>query len=250
MTEENIFNEMLSRLCVCYRRGSFLYGTYVEGISDDDYIVVVGDIYKDFLSQYPRGIFQGTETETVKLIEPDCFGYNEDRIINRDYEFVCESDFIKMIEDNDIVALEAIFLPENLAYGAATLYREYFNHFKLDKWKLRENVSHICSNSWVKCKKKLTVEKDYNLRIAQKSLFHSLRIYMFGIQIAEQGKIVDYQCAKDLWKEIENAENPTWEYYKEKYQPMFNSLRSRLVELCPKPEEKFKDKKVANVDEK
>ena len=243
--EENIFNEMGYNYLVGFTRGSVHYGTFKPCVSDVDYLIVVDDKYDDFLSQFPNGIAQNTGTEKVSYNE----GYSWfDEVEDREY--TSESGFLKMIDDNDIVALEAIFLPDGPAFGLTSKLKEYRERFKLDKWKLRENVSHICSNSWVKCKKKLTVEKDYNLRIAQKSLFHSLRIYMFGIQIAEQGKIVDYQCAKDLWKEIENVENPTWEYYKEKYQPMFNSLRSKLVELCPKPEEKFKDKKVANVDEK
>ena len=64
-----------------------------------------------------------------------------------------------------------------------------------------------------------------------------MRIYMFAIQIAQTGKIYDYSCANDLWWEIKNAETPTWDYYKEKYQEKFNNLRSELVKLCPKPVE-------------
>ena len=235
MTQEEYFKEMGLNYLAGFTRGSVHYGTFVPGVSDVDYLIVVDDKYDDFLSQFPNGIAQNTTIEKVSYNE----GYSWFDEVH-DHEYVSESRFLKMIDDNDIVALEAIFLPDGPAFGLTSKLKEYRERFKLNKWKLRENISSICSNSWVKCKKKLTVEKDYNLRIGQKSLFHALRIYMFGVQIAETGRINDYQCAKELWNEIESAENPVWEYYKEKYQQKFNELRSKMVELCPKPEEYFK----------
>ena len=128
-------------------------------------------------------------------------------------------------------------LAERGVHVLTSAEKKYYEAFKLDKWKLRQSVSAICSNSWVKAKKKLTVEKDYNLRVAQKSLWHSMRLYMFAIQIAQYGEIYNFTVANDLWEEIKNAETPTWEYYKEKYQAKFNELRSDLVKLCDRPKE-------------
>lgn len=54
---------------------------------------------------------------------------------------------------------------------------------------LRHSFSHTSSNSWVKSKKKIN-QGDYYVGV--KSLFHSLRIPMFGIQIAKTGKINDF----------------------------------------------------------
>lgn len=239
----NEYENMLKNYLVCYCRGSRVYGTYIEGVSDEDYLYVVPDCYSEFLSQFPRGIGQYTASDGSRYngyidLDGDLVVGSKLPDIQCDYEFVTESTFLEMIDNNDIVALEAIFVPNGLWYGLTEKHFEYCNRFELDLWKLRENVSSICSNSWVKCKKKLTVEKDYNPRVAQKSLFHSLRIYMFGIQIAENGKIVDFGCAKDLWHDISKVENPQWEYYKATYQKKFNELRSKLVKLCPRPEEK------------
>lgn len=215
--ETELVNELESTTYLfAVARGSRVYGTYEKGVSDTDYLVVVPDSFYNLLSQYPRHIFE-----------------YKDKFANVDYQFVCEKDFIAQIEKHDIAALECIFSP-TLKGDSKGMYQEYF---KLDKWKLRESVSAVCSNSWVKAKKKLTVEKDYDLRIGQKSLWHSMRIYMFAIQIAQTGKIYDYSCANDLWWEIKSAETPTWDYYKEKYQEKFNNLRSELVKLCPKPVE-------------
>ena len=205
----NVLSDLLTHKQAEFLRGSMMFGTYEEGVSDVDHLVVVDYTYHYMLDEHPRHIY-------------------ELKFDNHDYQFICQDDFINMINDCNIEALECVFAYPNFKYN------ELVN---IDKWKLRQSVSAICSNSWVKAKKKLTVEKDYNLRIAQKSLWHSMRLYMFGIQIAKTGKIYDFQEANPLWEEIKNAENPTWDYYKEKYQPLFNSLRSELVKLCDKPKE-------------
>lgn len=207
---EKVFKTLMNNSVAIYQRGSTVYGTYEPGVSDSDILVVVDNTCHPLVDNSPRHM-------------------REIQVDKGDYMFICEDDFTKMVENNSIEALECIF-------HTIKSDDKFLNMFKLDKWKLRESVSAICSNSWVKAKKKLTVEKDYDLRIAQKSLWHSMRIYMFAIQIAEHGSILDYTCANDLWYEIKNAENPTWDYYKEKYQEKFNNLRSELVKLCPKPE--------------
>lgn len=206
-----LYKSLISHSITIYQRGSVVYGTYELGVSDSDVLVVIDNSCHSMVDDSPRHILE------IKIAN------------GGDYQFICEDDFTKMVEDNSIEALECIFSTINPD-------DKFLKMFKLDKWKLRESVSAICSNSWVKAKKKLTVEKDYDLRIAQKSLWHSMRIYMFAIQIAEHGSILNYQCANDLWYEIKNTENPTWDYYKEKYQEKFNNLRSELVKLCPKPD--------------
>ena len=101
--------------------------------------------------------------------------------------------------------------------------------FILDKTALRVEVSSKTSNSWVKCKKKLEVENDYPTGI--KSLFHSFRMPMFGIQIAKYGKIVDYSEANRLWFEEFKpmlTERPSWDAIKTIYQPRHNALMSEF----------------------
>ena len=202
---ETLFNNEICK----YPRGSVVYGTYEEGISDRDWLVVVHDCCRTILADHPNNIYQET-------------------LGDDDFQFITESDFMQKLEKSNIEALECVFLcPDD----------KYCNIAKknLDKWNLRQSVSGICSNSWVKAKKKLTVEKDYNLRVAQKSLWHSLRIYMFGIQIARTGTIYDFSEANSLWDEIKDSPDTSWEYYKSKYQPLFNTLRSGLVKLCSRP---------------
>lgn len=212
--KETVLNILLDNEIARYPRGSVVYGTFEGGISDYDWLVVVDNAFASFLDKFPKGIYQDTKD-------------------NNDYEFITEHNFIQRLANNEIDMLECVFSrPETCDGKYKKVVDDYF-----DKWKLRQSISSICSNSWVKCKKKLTVEKDYNLRIAQKSLWHSLRLYMFGIQIARNGMIVDWGQANGLWKQIRNADTPTWDYYKAEYQDMFNHLRSEFVKLCEKPKE-------------
>lgn len=67
---------------------------------------------------------------------------------------------------------------------------------------VRVNISKKCSNSFVKAKKKLLVQKDYDPYISMKSLWHSIRIYDFASQYAKNGRIVDFDSCSELWNEI------------------------------------------------
>ena len=156
-----------------------------------------------------------------------------------DTQYVCESDFQQMIDNYDVMAIETVCAP--------TKHTLYFNGDKChidsrkpyDKWKIRQSFSGTASNSWAKAHKKMTVEKDFDMYRGQKSLFHSLRILMFANQICETGDIYDFKEATQLWWEIYGVpEGTTWEYYKEKYKPLYNQLRSKLAILAPKPIEK------------
>lgn len=213
MKSSELAGILRSRITDMFLRGSIVYGTYEEGVSDIDYLVVVDDSCDGILSDYPKGEFQ--------------FEVVNDYIDSKsDFTFVTQANFITSIRNNEIDRLECLFTKKSEYYDSM---------FILDKWKLRKSVSSICSNSWVKAKKKLIVDKDYNLRIAQKSLWHSLRIYMFGIQIAKYNTIKDFSEANYLWNEIKNEPDPIWDVYYAKYKPLFNKLHSELVELCERP---------------
>lgn len=197
--------------------GSVIYGT-VTSMSDVDVVVIVDDSL-DF-SEYVNSIYEIKENNNG---------------IEFDTQYINESHFIEMVKNHNILALESLWLPENTMELSKYKYHKYFT---LDKWKLRQSISAVASNAWAKCHKKLTVEKDYDFYRGLKSLFHSLRVIIFGIQIAKYGKIVDYSEANYIWRDLwENDICPShkWEDYKSKYQPVMNALRSEFVKLCPKP---------------
>ena len=221
------FTKMLVDSVLMVERGSVVYGTVTTN-SDRDILVIVPDEYKPITEKGENGIIEYVSG-------------------NDDYEFVCESDFQRMIDDCTVLAIETICTPwdnvlhtntEKQKIKAPICEWDGFRVLNFDKWKVRQQFSGTASNSWAKAHKKMTVEKDLDMYRGQKSLFHSLRILMFANQICSSGRITNFQEARDLWYEIYDPLNgTTWDEYKAKYKPLYNQLRSRLAALAPKPVE-------------
>lgn len=207
-----------------FLRGSELFGT-ADGQSDKDVGVVVPD--DTDLSGYDRSTGEGVEERLWSTTGVIAAGGVEKNV---DIQLVKESDFIDMVHEHRVFALEAVFQE-----GPVSEYRRFF---KLDRWKLRQEFSAVSSNSWVKAKKKMTVEKDLDMRCGAKSLSHSIRLLMEAVQIAEEGGITDFRCSAGLHREImaDLEKGFGWEDFKAKYRPVWKLWHHRLVEGCPKPE--------------
>ena len=188
----------VKNLIAVYPYGSRVYGTARRN-SDYDFIVITS---KKENEQY------------------------SDTLININY-FTPEEHQIRLNE-HEISALECYFLPqESVLFDSAhplnVKNRANFT-FKLDLPTLRSALSAKSSNSWVKAKKKLIVEKDYDLNVGRKSLFHSIRIIDYGIQIATHGTIVNYGSCNALFEEIMNCY--TWTEMFDQYKERYNKIRS------------------------
>lgn len=118
--------------------------------------------------------------------------------------------------------LECIFAPE-----WAVLKEDKKFSFKLNLAKLRHASSHVGSNSWVKSLKKIDSGEYY---IGIKSLFHSLRITMFSIQIVENNRIVDFSCANYIWNNIKSRRY-TFDELDNEYRLLKNTLDSKFRKI-------------------
>ena len=177
--------------------GSVVYGTYIRGKSDIDVICI-------------------TDERT---------GQYSDNMM--DVTFYSPAEFQERLNIHEINALECFFLPPTLK-----LIDEHEYIFKLDLSLLRHSISQKSSNSFVKAKKKLTIEKDYDLRIGLKSLFHSIRLLMFGKQIAKHGYIIDYSEANTLYYDIMSISD--WEEAFSRYKAVYNKYSSEFRLTAPK----------------
>jgi len=199
MIAEKILNQINSKdILNIYRYGSVVYGTNTE-LSDEDFIVIIKDgLEKDI-------IIDGMDLHLIPL-----------------------EVFNKKLEEHDPMALECLYLPDS----CKVLENKDLKH-KIDIEKLRNSFSAKASNSWVKAKKKLEVEKDFNVYLAKKSLFHSLRILTFGMQIASYGKIINYSAANNFWNNIKDNPSTEWTIYKEEFQSTYNRLKTTFRKLAP-----------------
>jgi len=187
----------MSKILNIYLYGSYVYGTNDQE-SDTDYIVVT-----DYQEKKEDQLFAGFLNLTS---HPFAF-------------------FQSKVDEHRVSALECIFLPERLKIELAP------PSFNLDLEKLRRSFSEKSSNSWVKAKKKIELHEEH--RIGRKSLFHSMRILVFGIQIATHGRIVDYNAANWIWEKIQTQNYMEWEKFKEYWQPHYNQMRSKFRECAP-----------------
>lgn len=108
-----------------------------------------------------------------------------------DFHYYSKKEWKDLADRNNIAFIECIFLDNKFK-----IKETYIPDYKISIEKIRREFSREASNSFVKCKKKLTVEKDYNPYIAKKSLFHSLRILMFGMFLLDNEYIMKSEFRK------------------------------------------------------
>lgn len=191
-------------------------------------------VQNNILNKYPYGsrVYRShTDTSDKDLIIISDKYYDSQDI---DIKIYTVTDFQSALDNHEISALECYFLPFEMVYK-----KDHDFTFTLNKMKLRKSISTIASNSFVKGKKKLTILGDYDKELAIKSIFHALRILDFGIQIANNGKIVNYSSSnwiltdlKEMTLNLEN--NSAWEVVEHKYKKIFNDRASEVKMLCPK----------------
>lgn len=185
-----------------YSYGSRVYGTHSES-SDHDFIIIVNkDVHEFDLMSIDKKI-------NVHLYSTDAFA--------------------NQLEQHKIAALECFFLPTKFLLKNKLKFT-----FDLNKEKLRSSISEKASHSWVKAKKKFEIEADRNIYIAKKSLFHSIRIIDFGIQIAKYNKIIDYSSSNNIWEDIMTDPKEKWNHFENKFKLFFNSQMTEFRKLAPK----------------
>jgi hypothetical protein len=173
--------------------GSHIYGTNTEK-SDEDFIVIV---------------------RSDEIVD---YGIHED---NRNIFVHSDTLFQQMIDDHKVQALECIFShPHSFT-------------FTLNPEKLRSSFSAVVSNAMSKARKKLKPGEHFNSYIAKKSLFHGIRILDYGCQIAEHGKIINFQSANNHFHNIFSIDSDDFNVFWAIYEPIGQELKSRFKVLAP-----------------
>ncbi len=140
----------------------------------------------------------------------------EIKVDNYNIHILSMDRFMDGLKQHNIRNIECLFSPIKFVSQGID--------YKVNNKGIRHSISHTVSNSWVKAKKK--IEKgDYYKGI--KSLFHSLRISMYGKQLCEKGHIYDWKCANYIWEEL-NSKKCEWEELDNKYRILRNKLSTEF----------------------
>lgn len=210
----DLLNQIDTDIKAIFSYGSTVYGN--KNPDDLDLIVVTSD-FED-------------------QIEKDIDG------ISCQATFIPFDKFNSMLINHKINALECFKLKgDNLINEFDKDVQDAFDEFVFQSPSIRKSFSQISSNSYVKTKKKLIIPQDFDIETAKKSLFHSMRIVMFGITFCKT-KQFDFQEANALYTEIEKdfdlfekgQEETFWNMIHAKYKPMHNALLSEFRILAPK----------------
>lgn len=185
-----------------YQWGSRVYGT-VTNKSDWDYNIIVENDYENFQDN--------AEYENIHM------------------NFYKLSKWQEMISQNNIETLECLFADKKYISKETIKF-----NLKINQVELRKSISKICSNAYDKCRKKLTIEKDFAPYTGKKSLWHCIRILLFGIQCAKYGKIIDFTEANKYYDQIVKNQSNDWLYYKDNWQLFCNNLRSEFRKFSEK----------------
>lgn len=178
-----------------YIYGSRVYGTARES-SDWDIIMVASNLLAH--EEFKKKI--GDHLVNIHVITPDKF---KDGLMN-----------------HDIMNLECVFAPDWAVLQSKLSFEFTLNIKKLIKNNLAQSYS-----SWNGGKMKLF---DGDIYRGLKSVFHSLKMLKFAIQIAEHGKITDFSEANYLYSEINDCDEIDWDYFKDKYLPLKVELENKL----------------------
>jgi predicted nucleotidyltransferase len=188
-----------------YVYGSRVYGTFNEN-SDIDYILICN---QDELKKDYHNIDSNIQITSYNI-----------------------EGFLIGMEKHDISILECLFLEDKFKIENMKFRLE------INLSKLRESISGIISNSYVKAKKKIFDDEIY---IGQKSLFHCFRICYYGTQIAIHKQIIDYLgkdfskdylSFKEFFNEIITIDD--WEILSNKYKPLLNHNLTEFRVVAPK----------------
>jgi predicted nucleotidyltransferase len=156
-------------LCI-YMFGSRVYGTCSES-SDYDYVIVVLDEFLDGNIKLHNFLqLASGEMQMAKQGEDGLY----------DAQIYSATKFRQLIQNHNFIGLECLFL--DLQFKILETV-DFSDCFVLDLVQLRRYVSENSSYSWVRAKKKLVVEKDFDPYRAKKTLWHAFRVIDYGKQI-------------------------------------------------------------------
>jgi predicted nucleotidyltransferase len=220
LTNINFSNNTIRKLIEPYEiLGLYVYGSRLWGSTDEnsdlDYCVIVDN---------NSSIFEFTDEFYIQKESEDI-----------DLHVMSETKYKEFVEECNDMALSMYFQESPLL--------KYDYKTEINLINLRKYFSSKANNSYVKAKKKLTVEdkSEENFRIAYKSMYHSIRILEFGENIAlaqiNDTKIYDFTSfGKNIEWIIEEFQNnkENWEYLHELFKPIYNKYASDFKKLAPK----------------
>jgi predicted nucleotidyltransferase len=228
----NIFKKHFGEDCMIlnvYMYGSRLYGTANE-TSDFDLYVIADDTIEE------------VEVSSVPPPMPNTFYIRVD-----DGELHCDITVLKKTQF--LNKLKQCFIHEMICLWAPDCF---VLKSDVDLWKELESINYCFSMEtlqntilfqtnfvWNACMKAFndsmliedTDTRNEELYKAKKGIVHTLRFFMYGIQIATTGNISDYSvCDNHIRHEwIKDSQMTDWQLFASHFQPLYDKLKIDFI---------------------
>lgn len=203
-----------------YLTGSRVYGTHSES-SDFDFYIIISDDYFKILkdSKIPNWNYD------LKL-DYQCL-YHEDSNINL-YSYSC---FFEKVEENWLQSLMCLYLPKEFILQEDFKFQPKIYYRRLGKSVIGEAGKHfeMARRKWNK----------NSIYSCKKYIIHSIRDFLFGIQIVKKKEIVNYREANDFYYEILKLKLEDWKDYEEIYHPIYQKLKDEFEKIILFSDEKM-----------
>lgn len=181
-----------------YPYGSHVYGNATDD-SDRDYVIVTKS------SMLSSGAFK------------------ENAISNRNFTIqgilYSRSGFMDALNNYDITALECIFLDDSLV-----IQKKW--PFKLSNIDNKVLAKKLISKASMSLYSARNFKKRDNIIKAKKGTYHAIRILVFGNQIKEHGRIIDYSACNNIKRSIDETEDFHIRNYNEIIEELTEKLKS------------------------
>jgi len=183
---------------------------------------------------------EGSDIDLTAIVKeyPSCGSQFISDDLNVNFYKVSSVD--RMLQEGYIPLLEAYYAEDKhiiIKYPKFNVVRP-IDSLMDDISLLRVSCSTLTSNSWVKGHKKLTTS-DYDLNMALKSIFHSIRIQDFVIQLLDSSTTPDFSSCNyilyDLFFMSESLHREElWLAIKSKYHSVYKQKKSTIKSFIPK----------------
>jgi predicted nucleotidyltransferase len=195
----------ISRIRPAFVSNIYLYGSRVYGTATEQ-------------SDYDILMTGSNSVETQEIFSSTPTG-------NYNVHICVPNKFEDDLRKHDIHALECIFAPD---FARIQIKKDYASTFVINKDKLKCKLLSQSSEAWHKGQRRIL---DADIYRGAKSIYHSLRILMFGIQMAKSGKITDFKESNYLYNGIVESDQYKWNYYKDNYLPLRRKLEQEFKDI-------------------
>lgn len=200
--------------CNIYQTGSRVYGTATD-TSDYDFFVIISDAHYKMLNAIPPcESWQQQYAGKTTSEEYQCLYFG-----NVNLNIYSAKQFDAHLQKNWLQAIACLCLPKQFVWKCDFAFEYAVNFRKLGMSVIGEAGKHyeMARRKWHE-----------GVHAAKKLIVHSIRDFLYGMQVAQKNKIDDFGAANSFYYEIMALTDTSFEYYDKRYHDYYEKLKMQF----------------------